>query len=178
MEFVGYISNNMLDIADIIYHCNENCVINEDEHFKLAIKMPQCNMVEICALYVWNEFANISNEDRDRAIRSKAEETIRFFQETTAVINDYIPRLIYNDVMTILRQNNGTIGAYQHNQDTDTLLRDNDVSLECDSRRGVWFVNVRNIVTFSLDNENSAQRVYQLVSKDILNYICFRWYRP
>ena len=33
-------------------------------------------------------------------------------------------------------------------------------------------------IVFLLDNENSARRVYRLISKDILNYLSFRWGRP
>jgi len=57
-------------------------------------------------------------------------------------------------------------------------VRENGNSLEYDVRRHIWLVNVGRIVTFSLGNENSARQVYQLITRDILNYISFRWGRP
>jgi len=180
MEFVGYTSKEMLDTAETIYACNGNYVINDGEHFKLAIKMPQCNSVETYALYLWDEFANGSDKERDLAIQSKKEETIRFFQETTGLINNYIPTLLYHEVQTIVRLNNGTIERYIENNKTDVLQYENviDICVERDCRRNVWLVKVKGIVTFTFDNEMSARRVYQIIKKDLSNFVLFRWGRP
>ena len=118
------------------------------------------------------------SKSKERIGSEDVEETIRFFQETTALINDHFPRFVYNDVMNIVRLNNGTIGRFQNNPNTDIRVRENGNSLEYDVRRHIWLVNVGRIVTFSLGNENSARQVYQLITRDIQNYISFRWGRP
>lgn len=177
MEFVGYSVGEMVGVAHIIRAYNDNYVINDGGQTKLAIRLPSNNKA-LFALFLWSEYNGENNEAIRNIIQSKAEETIRFFQETTAVINDYLPRLIYNDVLLILRQNNGNVGRYQNNQDTDVLFNEGAISLEHDYRKDRWCVNVRKVVTFSLDNENSARRVYSLISRDIQNYLLFRWGRP
>ena len=178
MEFVGYSVGEMVGVAHIIHAYNGNYVITDAGQTKLAIRLPLCNNVQRFALFLWNDYNNENADVMNEMIQAKADETISFFQETTAVINDYLPRLIYNDVMLILRQNNGNVERYQNNQDTDVILNEDGVSLEHDYRRDRWCVNVRRVVTFLLDNENSARRVYRLISKDILNYLSFRWGRP
>ena len=178
MEFVGYSSKEMLNVEETIYIYKENYVINDNGNLLLAIKMPKCNMVETYALFAWNEFANSSDEERNEAIGLKAEEAIRYFQETTAVIYGFLPRLICHDVMTILKLDCGSVGRCPNHTDTTILLNENGISLEHDFRRNIWLVNISNIVSFSLNNKNSAERIYQLVSKDISNYINFRGGRP
>ena len=159
---------------DTIFIHNENYVFNDGGRIKLAIRMP---FTQTYALFVWNDF-NTEDEHRNRQIiQSKKEETVRFFQETTGVIYDYLPRLIYHDVMAILRANGGTVSAYQNNIDTDIIENENGVSLEHKLNENTWLVNIRNIVSFSLNNENSAKRIYQLVLRDISNYLSFRWGR-
>ena len=178
MKFVGYSHGEMVGVAHIIHAYNGNYVITDGGQTKLAIRLRLCNNVQNFALFLWNDF-NIENADAmNEIIQSKAEETITFFQETTAVINDYLPRLIYNEVTTIVRNNNGTVARYQNNPNTDIRLHENGNSLEYDIRRRIWLVNVGEIVTFSLSNENSARQIYRLISRDILNYISFRWGRP
>ena len=175
MEFVGYTTEQMLDLVDTIFIHNENYVFNDGGRVKLAIRIP---FNQIYALFVWNDF-NTEDEHRNRQlIQSKKEETVRFFQETTGVIYDYLPRLIYHDVITILRVNDGAVVRYQNNPNTDIILNENGISLEYDATRGLWFVKIRNVVSFSLNNENSARRIYQLVLRDISNYLSFRWGRP
>ena len=180
MEFVGYTSKEMLDVAEEVYIYKDNHVINDDEHFKLAIKMPQCNRVENYALFIWEEFDNCNDDERNRIIQLKSEETIRFFQETIGIINNYIPTLLYHEVQTIVRLNNGTIERYIENNNTDVLQYENtiDISVECDYRRNKWLVKVKGVVTFTFDNETSARRVYQLIKKDLSNFTIFRWGRP
>ena len=80
--------------------------------------------------------------------------------------------------MTILRINNGTVRTYQNNPNTDIRLNENGISLEHDIRYNRWCVNVRRVVTFSFETENSARQVYNLISRDVLNYLSFRWGRP
>lgn len=178
MEFVGYSAGEMVGVAQIIHAYNGNYVISDGGQTKLAIRLPLCNNVQNFALFLWNDYDDENADAMDGIIQSKSEETIRFFQETTAVINDYLPRLIYNEVTTIVRNNNGTVARYQNNPNTDIRLHENGNSLEYDIRRRIWLVNVGRIVTFSLNNENSARQVYRLISRDILNYISFRWGRP
>lgn len=180
MKFLGYTSKNMLDISEEVYIYNTNHVINDDGNFKLAIKMPQCNMVENYALFLWDEFANSTDDERNRTIQLKEEETIRFFQETTSIINNYIPNLLYHEVQTIVRLNNGTVERYVEGNNTDLLQNENaiEISVERDCIRNVWLVKVKGIVTFSFDNEISAKRVYQIIKKDLSNYAIFRWGRP
>lgn len=143
----------------------------------LGIRLPSNNDV-LFALFLWDEYNGENNEAMRIIIQSKAEETITFFQETTAVIYDHLPRLIYHEVMTILRMNNGTVRTYQNNLNTDVIVNENGISLEHDIRNNRWCVNVREVVTFSFDNENSARQVYGLISRDILNFLSFRWGRP
>ncbi|MBR5699371.1 MAG: hypothetical protein IKX44_12280 [Prevotella sp.] len=178
MKFVGYTSGEMIGVAHIIHAYKDNYVITDGGQTKLAIKLPSCNNVQLFALFLWNDYNNENVDATNDIIISKAEETITFFQETTAVINDYLPRLIYHEVMTILRFNNGSVGRYQSNQNTDILLNENGNSLGYDIGRRMWLVNVGGIVTISLDNENSARQVYRLISRDISNYLSFRWGKP
>jgi len=175
MEFVGYTIEKMLDLVETIFVYESDCVFKDDEHIKLAVKLP---VSQTYALFVWDDFNQEDEPLNRQIIQKKKEETIRFFQETTAVIYDYLPRLIYSDVMTILRMNNGTVGRYQNYPNTDIRLNENGISLEYDSIRDLWLVNIRNIVSFSLGNENSAKRVYRIITRDISNYIIFRWTRP
>ncbi len=178
MEFVGYYHGEMVGVAHIIHTYNRNYVITDGGQTKLAIRLPLCNNAQHFALFLWNDF-NIENTDTmNEMIQSKAEETITFFQETTAVIYDHLPRHIYHDVMTILRINNGTVRTYQNNPNTDIRLNENGISLEHDIRYNRWCVNVRRVVTFSFETENSARQVYNLISRDVLNYLSFRWGRP
>ena len=177
MEFVGYTVGELVGVANIIRAYDDNYVINDDGHTKLAIRLPSNNNA-LFALYIWDEYEGENVEAMRIVVQRKAEETIRFFQETTALINDHIPRFVYNDVMNIVKLNNGTIGRFQNNPNTDIRERQNSNSLEYDVRRHIWLVNVGRIVTFSLGNENSARQVYQLITRDILNYISFRWGRP
>lgn len=179
MEFVGYISKEMLVGVEVVYHYNFNYVIKDDGHFNLAIKMPSCNRVDNYALFLWDEFANDTDEERNRTIQSKKEETIRFFQETTGIINYYIPTLLYHEVQTIVRLNNGTVERYVENNNTDVLQYENviGISVERDYRRNVWFVKVKGVVTFTFDNETSAISVFQIIKKDLSNYVMFRWSR-
>ena len=180
MEFVGYTSRQMLDIAEEVYIYNGNHVINDGGYYKLAIRMPQCNRVENYALFIWDEFDNCNDDERNRIIQLKSEETIRFFQETIGIINNYIPTLLYHEVQTIVRLNNGTIERYIEDNNTDVLQHENviGISVERDNRRNVWRVKVKNIVTFTFDNETSARRVYQIIKKDLSNFALFRWGRP
>ena len=179
MEFVGYTCKEMLDVVNSVYNVGENCVIKDSGHFKLAIKMPKCNGVQIYALFVWNEFEEVCDEIRRITIQSKTEETIRFFQETTGIINDFIPRLLYHEVQTILRLNNGRIERYEENNSTK-IMKENRIitTMEYDSLKNIWCVKISNVVTFTFDNENSALRVYGLITKDLSNFISFRWGRP
>ena len=180
MEFVGYTSRGMLDVAEEIYRYNENYVINDNGHFKLAIRMPQCNKVENYALFLWDEFANGNDDERNRIIQLKTEETIRFFQETVSIINNYIPTLLYHEVQTIVHLNNGTVERYIEDNNTDVLQHENvvDISVERDYRRNIWLVKLKGFVIFTFDNEASARRVYQIVKRDLFNFTIFRWGKP
>ena len=176
MEFVGYTVGELVGVANIIRAYDGNYVFDDGGRTKLAIRLPSNNNT-LFALFLCNEY-NGDNEAIRTIIQSKAEETVRFFQETTAVINDYIPRLIYGDVMNILNQNNGNIREFQNNMGTDIVQNENVICLEHDLRRGIWYVNIGKILSFVIGNENSARRIYQLISRDISNYIRFRWCRP
>ena len=86
MKFVGYSHGEMVGVAHIIHAYNGNYVITDGGQTKLAIRLPLCNNVQNFALFLWNDF-NIENADAmNEIIQSKAEETITFFQETTAVM--------------------------------------------------------------------------------------------
>jgi len=177
MEFVGYTVGELVGVANIIHPYDGNYVIDDGGRTKLAIRLPSNNNT-LFALFLWDEYESENVEAMRIVVQTKAEETIRFFQETTAVINDYLPRPIYNDVQTILRQNNGTIGRYVENNNTDILIDEGIITIERDIRTNVYYVRIRGIVTISLPNENSATSVYRLIKKDLSNYAFFRWGRP
>ena len=162
MEFVGYTSRGMLDVAEEIYRYNENYVINDNGHFKLAIRMPQCNKVENYALFLWDEFANGNDDERNRIIQLKTEETL------------------YHEVQTIVHLNNGTVERYIEDNNTDVLQNENvvDISVERDYRRNIWLVKLKGFAIFTFDNEASARRVYQIVKRDLFNFTIFRWGKP
>ena len=176
MEFLGYTTIGMIGTAHIVYTNNGNYVINDGGHFKLAIRIPQCNKVEKYALFLWDEFVDDNDEERNRIIQLKAEETIRFFQETVGVINNHIPTLIYNEVSTILKHNEGKVADSQETLNTEIISYEGGISLEYDFGRNVWYVHLKGIMSIMLNNESSARRVCQLLLKDISNYIRFRWY--
>lgn len=177
MKFIGYTVGGMIDVAEEVYRCNSNYVIIDEGHYKLAIRMPKCNGVETFALFLYDEFADGNDDERKSIIQSKAEETIRFFQETTGVINNYIPTLLYHDIQTIVRLNNGTVEHYMEDNNTEILESENVICISegRDDARNNFFVKIKGVVTFTFDNENSARRVYRMIKKDFSNFSLFRW---
>ena len=164
----------MLDLVEVLFVYEHNYVFRDcDEHIKLAIKVTTINGIEDCALFLWDEFV-VDNEKNQQIIQDKSEETIRFFQESVGLYNTNHPTYIYNNVQTIVRTN-GTKENYQENLDTVVIDTNNVISLEHDYRRKVGLVNIKEIVSYSFNNDKSAKRVFQLITQDVINYIRFRW---
>ncbi len=172
MEFVGYTNRTMIDLTDKIYSYKENYVFNDEKHIKLAIKLSNNHY----SLYTWDEYNEIDNGDVDSIIESKSKETIRLFQETIGLYNTILPTSIYQEVQNILRYS-GCSESYNDNCYTDLIKAECGVTLECDYAKNTWFVKIGNIVFYALKNENAAQRIFALITKDISNYISHRWKR-
>ena len=171
MKFIGYISKVLLELTNTLFAYNDNYVFRDnDNHIKLAIKVTAINGTENCALFLWDEFA-VDDERNQQIIQEKSDETVRFFQESIGLLNH---PYIYYDVQTIVRAN-GTKENYQESLDTDIITNKDVISLEYDYRRDVWLVKIKGIVSYSFNNENSAKQVFRLITKDIINYIRFRW---
>ena len=172
MEFTGYTNKTMIDLTDKIYSYKENYVFNDDEHIKLAIKLPD----NYYSLYIWDEYSNLDTEDVDSIIESKSKETIRLFQETIGLYNTRFPTSIYKEVNTIIRIN-GIPEVLSGNNYTETVKEECGVSLMHDFLNNSWLVRIGKIVNYPLNNEKSARKVFDLIVKDISNYICYKWKR-
>ena len=177
MLFIGYTTKGNIESLDIIDLYENNYVIKDNETVILAIDIkPSKDSHRVYAMFKWDDFNGSNMVEMHRIIKMKVDETISFFSETIGLINNNFPTLIYQDVLNILKHNNGNISISELDS-AKVLTKEYNIpiTIEHEISNSNWHVIVGNFVTYTVDNEYAAQRIYQLIVKDLANFIHFRW---
>ena len=173
MRFITFISKVMLTTTekeDIIKKTEDYALYRNNETIYLAIDLPHSDN---CALYRWDNYNNVGKDNVRAIVMDKVKEVVTIYQNSIGLMTSICPNTIHKECEDILECNKSEL-EYQNNEYTEILLSPTLISLEQDFRQGVWFVQIGN-KRYSLSNENAARSLYQLIQKDIDNFLRMRW---
>ena len=171
MEFIGYSTLSIFQNEDIVHKYRDNFVLRETDERNIILAFPTTSFKDTIdyALFRWNDAPLNDKKLLQEIIYRKEIETKKFFQESIGIWNS--PHLhLYKVAQTLLKIN----GVADNN---NCPLIDNFTEyfkIQKDQLSDVWHLNIGNIISFKLANENSAIRLSQIIKKAIEDYIRYR----
>ena len=173
MEFIGYSTLSIFQNEDIVHKYRNNFVFRETDEGNIILAIPTTSFKDTIdyALFRWNDAPLNDIKLLQEIIYRKEIETKRFFQESVGIWNS--PHLhLYKDAQMLLKIN----GVTDNNENGSSIYNFTEYfKIQKDQLSDVWHLNIGNIISFKLANENSAIRLSQIIKKDIEDYIRYRW---
>lgn len=178
MQFLRYIPNNLDDfseyeVIDDFSVNNNHCVVyrNED-HVHLALGNFKGNGNDVLALFVWEDYNTQNEMEQNREIVSIFALNFRnVYRSTAGIVKKNFPTSIVDRVRYLnsmygveLSQNRGEVTASFYK-----ITNVEQIS------NAVWSVILHDTPYMSLNNENAARDIANLIGSDINQFINMRW---
>lgn len=166
MRFIRIIPKNLLNFEIYVdYSENHYVFLDNDNLHKIAVKLSD----EIYALYEFSEYQKLDKEHKKKVIQECEQNSMLLFKESVGVFSSNANGILY-DLATIIKVNATSEDCFFYKSVNDSVI-----SLKYNTSNNIFGIFLFDKLIFKLSNEASANQAYQLLKKDIKNYLKYRF---
>lgn len=176
MKFIHYISHSIVDSYDKLLDSTDFVVYLDGGQYYFAAHVNN----NVYAVFLWDDYSQLNKNDISTTAKLKLSEAKQIYQETIQVVFDRFPKAIKNEVYALVHTHHSNVpyNRWDSIEVVDKRINPygyNIVKLYSNSNNDNWWLFLCDQQLFSLNNEKSAKRIYQLILIDCLNLMRERW---
>ena len=176
MKFIHYISPSIVDSYDKLLESTDFVVYSDCGQYYFAAQVNN----DVYAVFLWDDYSQLNKNAIFSTAKLQLSEAKQIYQETIQVVFDRFPKTIRNEVYVLAHTHHSNV-PYDRCDSIEVIDKQinphgyNIVRLYSNAKNDNWWLFLCGRQIFSLNNEKSAKRIYQLILTDCLNLMQERW---